>query len=508
MVALKHIWSSFWTDATRVGAAGLALLVLFGSVLLNRYRIDALPLRPQIEHIVILLVGCVLVVLLVQKRARLQFQPSDLLIAGYLAVALGSSLLFPPDPGESIQYWARMTLAVAVYFLTRWLMTATTPGVFLRLAVKALIIFGVLEALFGIGSWLLYPFGINLGVDEYPLGIRGPGGVLCNFSLTMYGTLWEPNVYASTLMFVVLVGAVLFVSSAFRAWRKPLGVAIAIMLLALALNASRAAFLTLALGFIPIVLIAEGMSLVQKAIWAGSALLFILVVTLPAPELSRVLMQMPGAPGLAKRAPCAAWIAAGMPRSPKQGTPANDPDTGPDSDLNGVNRLLEGQTLISRLVSYRRAWGDFVERPWLGNGANSFGQKYTTTAHTPEWISNFVLMSLHDTGILGTLILAVWFAGFGWTALRALRVPPPAPARGLGEVTRGNLSRTGGRAILFALSVGLLGLFLAYLVTTLLWFGLIWFLFALTEAGVQVLRAEARAPATQEASPSRAAIER
>lgn len=477
MNSLKQIWVSFWRDARQCGVAGIALVALFVAVVLNRYRLDALPFRPQIEHIVLVMVGVVLVRLVVSKRARFALQWSDVLLAAYLAIALVASLLFPPDPRDSVQYWMRMVLAVTVYLMVRWLGTATPPGVFVRLALKTLLIFGVLEALFGIGSWLLYPFGINLGVDEYPLGIRGPGGVLCNFSLTMYGTLWEPNVFASTLMFVILIGAVLFVSNDFRAWRRPLGGALVIMLIAMGLNASRAAFLTLVFGLALIVLFAPGMVWFNKLKWAVAAVLVVVVVTLPSADVSRVLMQMPSAPGLAKRAPCAAWIAAGMPRPTRGGVTIDDPDTGPDSDLNGVNRLLEGQTLSSRMLSYRRAWGDFIQRPLLGNGANSFGQKYTNTAHIPDWISNFVLMSLHDTGIIGTTILLAWMVWFGWITLRALRVP-----------SNGTPGKITSRTFLLALAIGLIALFVAYQVTTLLWFGWVWYLVAVTEMARTALK--------------------
>jgi O-antigen ligase len=204
----------------------------------------------------------------------------------------------------------------------------------------------------------------------------------------------------------------------------------------------------------------------------------VLAINIPTQQVSDALMQLPSAPGLARRAPCAAWIAAGMPRGVQPGDPEYDPATGPDSDLGAVNRLLEGQTLASRWVSYRQAWDDFSVRPFLGNGPNSFGQKYTTTAHTPGWISNLVLMSLHDTGIIGTLILFVWIAWIALRTLRALRAPP---------LERANGDRAALRTMVLGLGIGLLCLFVAYQVTTMLWFGLVWFLLAVLEAGTTAL---------------------
>ncbi len=467
LVAMARMFESLRNDLKQAGLAGWMLLVLLLAVGMNRYRVDAVPLRPQLEHFALVLAFAALALMLFQKKARLAFDKSDALLAAYLFLALISSLVFPAEPRESVQYWARMVLAVVVYFVTRWLLQDNLARV--RLILKALLVFGVGEAWFGIVGWFLYPFGINLGVDQYPLGIRGPGGILCNFSLTMYGTLWEPNVFGSTLMMVGLFGATLFVSNSFVRWRNYLGSALLIILIALGLNASRGVLLTLAFGLVLVLVFAGGMAFTQKLKWAALAAGIVLVVAVASQELAHDLMQLPTAPGLAARAPCAKWIAEGMPRGTQAGDPEIDPATGPESEIEIVNRVLEGQTVASRLVSYRNAWKDFLQRPWLGLGANSFGQKYTTTAHTPGWISNLTLMSLHDTGILGTIILFAWFIWFALTCWRGLR----------------NSSASTLRTMLFGLGIGLVGLFVAYQVTTMLWFGLIWYWAAVLRAGVK-----------------------
>lgn len=461
--------SSIRRDVETTGAAGIALLVLFFGIVTNRYRFDAIPFRPHPEHIAILVALSIFAWLLVQKRTPITWQKSDLLLAAYLGIALVSSVLFPPEPRESIQYWARMVLAVAVYFVARWLVRGKMQTAAFRLALKATLVFGVLEAGFGIASWFLYPLGINLGVDEYPLGIRGPGGVVCNFSLTTYGTLWEPNVFGSTLMLVILVAAALFISNDFIAWRKWLGAALCVMLIALAFNASRAAFATLAFGVVLILVFVRGMALREKIKWTSAGIVLLLAVNVTSQELPRVLMQLPTAPGLAARAPCAEWIAAGMPRVVED-DPEYNP-TGPESSSNVLNRILEGQTLSARMISYQHAWADFLARPWLGNGANAFAQKYTTTAHTPGWISNLFLMSLHDTGIVGTVILAGWLVWFAAWILVTLRQARPGALR----------------TMVLASAIGTSCLFVAYQATTMLWFGFVWWYLAVLEGGANGL---------------------
>lgn len=468
---MAQVLSSIRRDVAATGAAGVALLVLFLGVMTNRYRLESLPLRPHTEHFAIGIALLVLAGLYLARRARLRWQWSDALLVLYLALALAASFLFPDDARASVQYWTRMSSSVVIYFLARWLIASGGAASAVPLALKVLIVWGVLEAAFGIVAWFLYPLGVNLGVDEYPLGIRGPGGILCNFSLTMYGTLWEPNVFGGIMMTISLIASTLFVSNEYAHRRKWLGIAIAVMLVALGLNTSRGALGALVLGLSLIVILARGMRRSVSLRWALAGLVLVAGVSVLSLELSRGLMQLPTAPGLAQRAPCAEWIAQGMPRGTGPGDPEYDPATGPESSSNAVRRIFEGQTLASRWVSYRNAWQDFLKSPLLGNGANSFGQKYTTTAHTPGWISNLFLMALHDTGIVGTLVLTAWFGWFAWGMFRALSHPLPSALR----------------TTSFALGIGLLCLFVTYQVTTMLWFGLIWWYFAVAEASAQLL---------------------
>lgn len=454
-----------------MGAAGVALLLLFLGVLTNRYRFELLPLRPHPEHFALGIAFLVVAWLFVTKRIRLRLQWSDALLAVYLGLALAASALFPENRLDSVQYWARMLTSTAVYFFARWLLDSTSTAAAVKFLLKLLLIYGVLEAGLGIAAWFLYPFGINLGVDEYPLGVRGPGGILCNFSLTTYGTLWEPNVFGGIMMLVILVAATLFVSNHFVAWRNYLGMAIAIMLVALALNASRGALGTLAIGLVLILFLVRGMGFGEKLKWLVAAVVLLVVVTIPALELARVMMLLPSAPGLAQRAPCAEWIAKGMPAGTQPGDPDYTPATGPESGSSAVNRFFEGQTLASRWVSYQKAWEEFVQRPLFGNGADSFGQTYTTTAHTPGWISNLFLMSLHDTGIVGTLLLTTWFVWFARMVTSALQKGGDSPAR----------------TLTLALAIGLACLFVTYQVTTMLWFGIGWWFCAVLESGAKRL---------------------
>src|SRR5690242_10642808 len=118
---MSQVWSGVQRDLKTTGAAGVALLALFLGVMLNRYRIEGLPLRPQPEHVALGIGLVFLAWLFLTKRARFPLHWTDGLLVLYLALALLSSALFPADAAASVQYWTRMSSSVAVFFFARWL---------------------------------------------------------------------------------------------------------------------------------------------------------------------------------------------------------------------------------------------------------------------------------------------------------------------------------------------------------------------------------------------------
>src|SRR5258708_4544743 len=104
---MSRIGSLVWRDLKTTGAAGGALVSLFLGVMLNRYRIQGLPLRPQPEHVALGIALLILAWLFLTKRARFPLRWSDGLLVLYLALALLSSALFPANALASVQYWTR-----------------------------------------------------------------------------------------------------------------------------------------------------------------------------------------------------------------------------------------------------------------------------------------------------------------------------------------------------------------------------------------------------------------
>jgi O-antigen ligase len=136
-----------------------------------------------------------------------------------------------------------------------------------------------------------------------------------------------------------------------------------------------------------------------------------------------------------------------------------------------VARVLTSRSIFFRLDTYERAWNDFLAHPLLGNGVNVFAQNYTSPSGTRDWISNFLLMALHDTGMIGLVILLAWL---GWLARETYLAI--------------KISRGAARTMLLALSIAYLALMLTYQATTVFWLGFNWVYLGLLRAGTLVSR--------------------
>lgn len=75
-------------------------------------------------------------------------------------------------------------------------------------------------------------------------------------------------------------------------------------------------------------------------------------------------------------------------------------------------RLLDSQTVETRVTLWSLAWNDFTTKPVTGLGALSFDDYHLDVlpqvgGHSPRnvWISNILLGVLHDSGIVGMLLV-------------------------------------------------------------------------------------------------------
>ncbi|MBI3733181.1 MAG: hypothetical protein HY259_06945 [Chloroflexi bacterium] len=443
-----------------------------------------------------------------------QFRWDDALLALYLGVALLASVLNAPVLRESLKFLALMAAAVVIYWLTKSLVV---DAVTFNRAVKILMVVGVVEAIYGVFTLIAFPLGLDLGIQYYPYGPRAPNGATCNFTISPYGTLFEANIFGSYTGAIGLIVTTLLLSHQARPRRRLLALSLAALLGAVALSITRTALLGYLLGLLVAFLIAEDRHWgIRVTTMAASAALLLLIsasdiglmnVALrysrsalpprnPACDYSAYQPPQPTptftpkptttpAPGAAT-APAAALtvtprLTSGPPSPPTPtriprpiATPG--PALPPISSLVPIalSRLLSVDTLGERLDNYRLAIQDWQANPWIGNGANAFGQKYESTSHLPAWLSNIEVMALHDTGIIGVAILFVWLA---WLVRDWLRAVHSAPS---------SFTRTA----LIGLGVGGIALLVAYQLTTAFWLGFTWVYLALLRAGSLIVQRE------------------
>jgi O-antigen ligase len=396
----------------------LALPLVILAAALDRYRFDLAGAGWRIEHFVFVGVGLAWLARVRPARQSFCFSRADLLLLAYLGVALVASLLYAPIVRESLKFLGLMAYGVVLYWFVRAL--AANAENFSR-GMSALILVGVGASAFGIAAWLVFPFGINLGVQTYSLG------TFATFSA--YGTLFDSNTLGMFAMAAALVQTTLLLDAAFARWRGALGAGVLIALIAVALSLTRTAWIGLLVG--------------------------LLLIFLCSPQRRWVLMIGGAALVLLGGALVASSALAGG-----GGAWANF----------SLARLLTGTSILFRLDAYARAWNDFLTHPLLGNGVNVFAQKYTSPAGARDWISNLVLMALHDTGIVGTLLLGAWLVWLGAAVWRALRVGRGMP-----------------RTFLLALSIAYVALLLCDQATSVFWLGWNWVYVGLLAGGTLVI---------------------
>lgn len=351
----------------------LALPLVIAATALDRYRFDIAGGGLRVEHFVF--AGTALAWFLKTRPTpvRFYFRRADLVLAAFLGVTLVSSFLFAPRLSESLKFFGLMCFGVLTYMFIR--AAGADARTFTR-AMWVLIAVGVGASAFGIAAWLVFPSGINLGVQTYSLGTFE--------TFSAYGTLFDSNTLGMYAMATALLQMTLLADARFARWRVLLGAGIVVTLLAAALSLTRTAWIGLVVGLFLIFLFSPRRR--WALVFGGAALALVVGALLVSSALA-------GGEGAL-------------------------------ADFS-VTRLLTVRSVFFRLDAYARAWQDFAASPLLGNGANAFAQKYTTPAGTRDWISNLALMTLNDTGLVGMALLGGWLIWFGLETWRALKIASP-----------------------------------------------------------------------------------
>jgi hypothetical protein len=468
--------------------------LLVAAALLNGLHLPLFGRRIRPEHVVAPAVFLALILTQARLRAAaIRLDAFAVLAVAWVAVNALSSWLFAPHPTESFVHVVRFGLLVAA-FLTVANLPMPRGADDWADAFRLWLALGVLALVYGISAWVLARYfsvwlpGTIQGFDQVEISIRGTqlernlfgiAGATA-LSVSVYGLLAQRRLRPAALAPTKFLVGACFIA----------GIAVVCSL-------TRSAWVALAVVGPATYLLFErrrpasvDRPLLQLAfalpVFLGAMIL--LWGVLPSPRRANAA----GA-----ETPAASHASVAKPRDaqPPQGTAkagALDPRAAApaapvvaseivEDRLSTFTRLHTDVTLLNRVQDAKWALNDWRESPFLGRGTGSFVQIHGRRFGTEAWISNLVLHTLVDTGVVGLLIQMSLF----WlVASRAWRA---AAARTDAVFQIG----------LRALSIGLVVMFLAYQITDGTWLALFWIHLGLMANGVYASRGPAaRVPST------------
>ncbi len=406
--------------------SGVVVLIL--AALITRYRIDIGPVTVRPEHVAALAVAGVGFLQAGLERRPLRTTPAIWLAAGWWAVNLLSALWLHPDRAMGVQNALRIALLPLTFFLVYNLIPDAASW---RRAVTFFLAAGVAEAAFGILARALYPFGLNLGVQ-----------VAWNFTEPVpYGTFEEGNLFGSHTASWAILLLMLFLAG--RRAREPrprqaLRLAgLVILLTALVLSMSRAAWIMFVVGAAAVIIFERPSS------WSQVNRLLLAAIALPL--LIFIVLSI---------------------------TPYLPPTLPFVNRLQSFLNLEYDPTFSARLSDWALALQDWREHPLIGWGPGSFYAIHGLLRARPAWISNLTVRLLQETGVIGLTL----FAGFFVTLL----LPGVKVARQQRDLM--DRARLLGLVLSYAMLVGL-----AYQSTDGIWLTASWVHAGLIAAGAWTL---------------------
>jgi hypothetical protein len=377
-----------------------ALLILLIASVMPRIAITIGGWNARPEHFANVLVFAVILIRWVfRETPRITVRLADIAVAAYVVWNYVSSVWMSPDPRSTLRWALLNNLVILPYFLIRLLVTNERT---LRLAFKAFLAVGVLECSYGLIAFgARHLLGTSFGTElEYAEGFGG-----------VYGTQYEPNLLGSYAACLAIMLIVLY----FMAERKPgwvvSGAVIGIG--AVLVSLSRAAFLALLLtGIFLLALGARaGLVNVRKLLPLG------------------VLISLFVAP----------FAATGGKNLVSRLLSLSNEGVESDSDT------------VGRLVAWTVALEDIARHPVVGNGTASFQlladpNEFPILGDRP-WVGNSPIRILHDTGVIGLLLMGIVIFGLAKDVRKAMSGQKP------------------GREIVFSLAAGCLIYALAFMST-------------------------------------------
>lgn len=337
---------------------GAALALFVAAVIPGcSVKIAGLTVRP--EQIVVLAI-----IPVVGGRVR-NWNLPDTLLAGFLAANVLSSAVVSPVRTFSLRHALLLTFSVLSYWIVRKI--AADDGVSFRLFLLA----GVGAAVMGIGCYLLHSLvGTDIGIMYYPAtlardelaGVKG-----ANIEANIFGS------YAGSL------SSVLF-AMYLQQSRRDLLCGWLLASIATALSLARAAWLGLGVA-LGLATLCHASARQRKLALIGALLIVVCMpIFMLVPTVHERIASL---------------------------TPAT---------------VLEDPTLLHRAYYAGLALDNIRIRPWLGWGTDSFELMQdwdTENGMQGAWVGNMTVRVLHDTGVIGTVMLLGFFGITMWRAWRS-----------------------------------------------------------------------------------------
>jgi len=408
---------------------------LMGASLLSRFEVQVGNFDVRIEH----LIGLVAFFFYITARTASGYRPirltkSTILLLSWILINLIASQLNAPDPTDSWKHVARMVV-LGLTFLT------VANGLVDRrqwfIALRLWLSLGALEAVFGITAWVVAQMSsVNIGIQvSRTLPFPVP-----------YGTMLEGNLFGSFAASLVVMYAFLIFRRTRRkdselVGRKSLWLGSSAVAIALALSFSRGAWVASLFGLVVTYVVSSkntNNSFGRIALLGAILPVFMCVLLILLPVVDNYL-------------PIASRIAS-------------------------FRQLEHDLTWQARLEDANLALKDWLRHPLIGNGTGSFAQIHGLIRGEPAWVSNLILHTLVDTGVMGLLIqlllfLLIVFGGLHWSR------------QALDQRLRVGLA---------TVSLGTIAILIAYLATDGTWFATFWIQLGLVSSGIRIAARNAR----------------
>jgi hypothetical protein len=355
------------------------IYVLLIVSMMSFIAVDVGPVTVRPDQVVTLILAVVLFLFVISGKRPAVTTPLDWLLIGYLMLNVLSSLVHAPDLKTSLQRCLMLAITTGAYFVGTQLIR--TPKILSKL-ILLLLVFGVVEALYGILSVYLLTKGVNIG-----------GAYVASNDIYATGTFLEGNIFGSFQMMIALILMSFLFSGSFRIEKIWLLVALVVVLIASLMSFTRAAWLGFMMGSFSYVVFNRKKILLRvskhlSVILAGVLFLFIAGYSVSA-FISRGSVSLL------------------------------------DRYSERVNRILDYKsgTGSARVEAWKHSIHFWKRNPMLGNGTDSIkvvakGSKMPIFGGD-FWIPSSLILVLHDTGIVGLVCFCAIQIVFLWTVRKA-----------------------------------------------------------------------------------------